>query len=178
MPPVASPDRSRPGPLLEWARRGQLSGCRDPELEQELRRLEVGSFPSRRLLAEYLSWVFWRTVRDAPFTITVQAHTDRAVDVGETEDGRQSVWLKGRAEPLVADVVFLAQGHLATEPLGSSRELAVQARAHALTDVPEDYTADIDLSVLAPGDDVLVRGAGLSFIDLAVLLTWISGAFI
>src|SRR5205085_10993729 len=40
-----------------------------------------------------------------------------------------------------------------------------------LTYLPTGYTADLDLSRLEPGQDVLVRGAGLAFVDLAVLLT-------
>jgi hypothetical protein len=37
--------------------------------------------------------------------------------------------------------------------------------------VPTGYTADLDLSALRPGEHVLVRGAGLAFVDLVTLLT-------
>ncbi len=51
-------------------------------------------------------------------------------------------------------------------------ELALAARAAAsgLRYLPPEQTTDSDLSVLAPGETVLVRGMGLAFIDLIVLL--------
>ncbi|CAM5348297.1 hypothetical protein SALBM311S_01786 [Streptomyces alboniger] len=50
-------------------------------------------------------------------------------------------------------------------------ELAAYAGAHGLVHLPPDFTADSDLSPLAPGEPVLVRGFGLAFVDLMVLLT-------
>lgn len=45
------------------------------------------------------------------------------------------------------------------------------AARHRLTYLPPAFTADSDLSALGPGEPVLVRGFGLAFIDLMVLLT-------
>ena len=47
--------------------------------------------------------------------------------------------------------------------------IADAARA-GLTYVPPAFTADADLSALAPGQDVIVRGMGLAAVDLVVLL--------
>ncbi|MDQ0778248.1 hypothetical protein QF026_006714 [Streptomyces aurantiacus] len=49
--------------------------------------------------------------------------------------------------------------------------MAAYARAHGLVHLPPDFTADSDLSALGPGEPVLVRGFGLAFVDLMVLLT-------
>ena len=72
---------------------------------------------------------------------------------------------------LDVDAVLLAQGHLDASPTPAEQATAARAARHGLTYLPTAYTADVDLSVLAPGEDVLVRGAGLAFVDLAVLLT-------
>jgi GNAT superfamily N-acetyltransferase len=161
-----------PGPtFLRWAALPHPVGPATPELEAERAGVRGLTFPTRRLLTEYLAWGFWRTVRQAPENVTVQVHTDRAVDVTDTPDGRQLVHLQRAAEPLVADTVLLAQGHLFANALGAGAHLAQAAAQHGLTYLPEDYTADSDLSVLTPGQPVLVRGAGLAFIDLMVLVT-------
>jgi uncharacterized NAD(P)/FAD-binding protein YdhS len=164
----------RPGPtFLEWSRlrgpdRPDLS--ESPELDAERTAVEAMTFPSRRLLTEYLTWSFRRAVRSAPPNCALRVHRHRAVDVIETADGRQLVRLARPGPPLVADVVLLAQGHLPTEPLGASADIAALAAEYGLTYLAEEYTADSDLSVLRPGEDVVVRGAGLAFVDLAVLL--------
>jgi hypothetical protein len=72
---------------------------------------------------------------------------------------------------LAADAVLLAQGHLDAHPTPTERATSRRATAAGLTYVPTGYTADLDLSRLQPGQDVLVRGAGLAFVDLMVLLT-------
>jgi hypothetical protein len=45
------------------------------------------------------------------------------------------------------------------------------ARRRGLTRLPPAFTADADLSALRAGEPVLVRGFGLAFVDLMVLLT-------
>ncbi|HEY6797295.1 MAG TPA: FAD/NAD(P)-binding protein [Kineosporiaceae bacterium] len=160
-----------PGPtFLEWARMPRLAGTGAPELDAERAAVHGMTFPTRRLLTEYLGWTFRRAVRSAPANLTVRVHPDRAVDITDAADGRQLVHLERAGDPLVADVVLLAQGHLPAGPLGRSVETARAAAEHGLTYLPEEYTADSDLSVLQPGQDVLVRGAGLAFIDLMVLV--------
>lgn len=163
----------RPGPtFLEWAR--AHGAALEADLEAERADVHGMSFPSRRLLTAYLTWTFERTLRSSPRTVTVRLHHDRAVDLtsdgGHDGDGRQVVHLE-RGGTLEADAVLLAQGHLPTEPVGGSAELAAAAHRHALTYLAEDLTADADHSCLRPGQDVIVRGAGLAFVDLVVLLT-------
>ena len=72
---------------------------------------------------------------------------------------------------LDADAVLLAQGHLDAPPTPAERRPQPGRPGTGLTYLPTGYTADLDLSRLAPGEDVLVRGAGLAFVDLMVLLT-------
>ncbi|MFF1568419.1 FAD/NAD(P)-binding protein [Streptomyces sp. NPDC058293] len=143
-----------PGPALhEWA------------------DLDGRAFADRQLQGAYLGWVYERSVAALPPGVTVRHHPRRALRVSGPREGRQQVWLDGRARPLLADTVVLAQGHLDAELDEEQRELSAYAREHGLVHLPPDFTADSDLSALAPGEDVLVRGFGLAFVDLMVLLT-------
>ncbi|MGV9889816.1 FAD/NAD(P)-binding protein [Streptomyces sp. NPDC003395] len=144
----------RPGPTLhEWA------------------GLDGRTFADRQIQGRYLRWVHQQTLAALPPEITVHHHRRRAVRIGGPRDGRQQVWLEGLDRPLDADLVVLTLGHLDAEPDAEQRALTAYARAHGLVHLPPDYTADTDLSALAPGQRVLVRGFGLAFVDLMVLLT-------
>ncbi|MGW1886359.1 FAD/NAD(P)-binding protein [Streptomyces sp. NPDC001970] len=144
----------RPGPTLaEWA------------------GLDGQSFPSRRQQGAYLRWVHERAVAALPPGVAVHEHRTRALRVSGPRDGRQRVWLEGRGTPLLADAVVLTLGHLDAEPDDEQRKLAEFAARHGLVHVPPDFTADSDLSAVPAGEPVIVRGFGLAFIDLMVLLT-------
>jgi uncharacterized NAD(P)/FAD-binding protein YdhS len=144
----------RPGPTLhEWA------------------AIDGSTFADRRLQGAYLRWVHEKAVAALPLDVTVHHHPHRALRVSGSREGRQQVWLEGRARPLLADLVVLTLGHLDAELDQEQHELAAYARTHGLVHLPPDFTADSDLSSLAPGEPVLVRGFGLAFVDLMVLLT-------
>ncbi|MET7937650.1 FAD/NAD(P)-binding protein [Streptomyces sp. NPDC005322] len=165
----------RPGPsLAEWAdgvRSGTIAVALPPELLAEARALTGQSFATRRLQSAYLRWVYERSVAALPPGITVHEHRRRAVRVTGPREGRQRVWLEGRSDPLTADAVVLALGHLNAEPDPEQRALTAFAAEHGLVHLPPEFTADSDLSGLLAGEAVLVRGLGLAFVDLMVLLT-------
>ncbi|MFI1813480.1 FAD/NAD(P)-binding protein [Streptomyces sp. NPDC020422] len=143
-----------PGPTLaEWA------------------GIDGRTFPSRPQQGAYLRWVYERARAALPPTVTVHEHPTTALRVTGPRDGRQRVWLDGHAVPLTADLVVLALGHLDAHPDRRQRELADFAARHGLVHLPPDFTADTDLSALPAGEPVLVRGFGLAFVDLMVLLT-------
>ena len=157
----------RPGPsLAQWT---DWSGV-EPGVRAELAAMEPTSFPSRRVQSAYLRWFHEVAVSSLPDGSKVTAHTTKAVRITGSAQVRQRVWLADRAEPLVADVVVLVLGHLDTVMAPEHRELADHAAAHGLAYLPPDYTADSDLSAVPAGEDVVVRGMGLAFVDLAVLL--------
>ncbi len=165
----------RPGPsLAEWAervRRGAVAPPGPARLADEVRALTPTAFPSRRVQSAYLSWVFEQAVAALPPGVRVHVHACRATRVTGPREGRQQVWLEGVARPLAADLVVLALGHLDAEPDRGQGELSSFAAAHGLVHLPPAYTADCDLSALRPGEPVIVRGFGLAFVDLMVLLT-------
>ncbi|MFG2787535.1 FAD/NAD(P)-binding protein [Streptomyces sp. NPDC048419] len=128
-------------------------------------------FADRQMQGSYLRWVHERAVAALPPDVTVHHHARRALRIGGPPEGRQQVWLEGLPRPLPADLVVLALGHLDAELAGEQSELATYARTHGLVHLPPDFTADTDLSSLKAGEPVLVRGFGLAFVDLMVLLT-------
>jgi hypothetical protein len=71
---------------------------------------------------------------------------------------------------LRVDAVVLASGHLDATPTAAELDLAARAAAAGLRYLPPEQTTDSDLSVIEPGEPVIVRGTGLAFVDLAVLL--------
>lgn len=133
--------------------------------------LDGRTFADRPRQGAYMRWVYERAVAALPPGIRVQHHPHRALRVNGPREGRQQVWLQGRSRPLLADLVVLSLGHLDAELDDEQRELAAYAQEHGLVHLPPDFTADSDLSRLAPGEPVLVRGFGLAFVDLMVLLT-------
>ncbi|MFD3535544.1 FAD/NAD(P)-binding protein [Streptomyces sp. NPDC058664] len=144
----------RPGPTLaEWA------------------GIDGGTFPTRPQQGAYLRWVYERARASLPPSVTVHEHRTTALRVGGPREGRQRVWLDGRSVPLLADLVVLTVGHLDAEPDQEQRALADFAARHGLVHLPPGFTADTDLTALRAGEPVLVRGLGLAFVDLTVLLT-------
>ncbi|MEW1772276.1 FAD/NAD(P)-binding protein [Streptomyces sp. NPDC086777] len=133
--------------------------------------LDGRTFADRQIQGRYLRHVHDRAVADLPDGITVHHHPRRALRISGPREGRQQVWLEGRPRPLLADLVVLALGHLDAELDPDQAALAAYADAHGLVHLPPDFTADSDLSALPPGEPVLVRGFGLAFVDLMVLLT-------
>ncbi|OAQ60367.1 FAD-dependent oxidoreductase protein [Pochonia chlamydosporia 170] len=149
----------RPGPsLYDWAREAI------PELGPD-------DYATRSQYGGYLEWVFAEVVRRAPLNIRIQVHVALAVRVNEAVDGSQILTLStGENLPDLAAVV-LAQGHLPLRPDPELQKLSNYASENALRYFPPSNPADIDLSVIAPGESVLLRGLGLNFFDHMALLT-------
>ncbi|GAA2550790.1 FAD/NAD(P)-binding protein [Pseudonocardia hydrocarbonoxydans] len=161
----------RPGPSMwDWVRSGPEV---DPELAEELAGVTASTFPSRRLQSAYLGWVLQHVIDGLPAGMRAHVHRTRATglteDPGPDGGATQVVHLEG-APPLRVDAVVLASGHLDATPTADEVALAGRAAAAGLRYLPPEQTTDSDLSVLAPGETVLVRGMGLAFVDLVVLL--------
>jgi uncharacterized NAD(P)/FAD-binding protein YdhS len=155
-----------PGPSFwDWAQTGPEVG---PELADELARVTATTFPSRRLQSAYLGWVLQDVVGRLPAGMRVHLHRTRVT--GLTEDGETQIVELEDGSQLCADAVVLASGHLDATPTADERDLGARAAAAGLRYLPPEQTTDTDLSVLQPGETVLVRGLGLAFIDLVVLL--------
>src|SRR5690606_3440905 len=128
-------------------------------------------FASRRVQALYLEWFFGQVLAALPSTVSVTVHRTTATAV-RAGDGPATwnVELEDRA-PLGADLLLLAAGHTDSRPNAARHELAAFARRHGGTYLGPSQASDAQVELLGAGQDVIVRGMGLAFVDLMALLT-------
>ncbi|MFE7761561.1 FAD/NAD(P)-binding protein [Streptomyces sp. NPDC057438] len=155
---------------------------------EEARRLGPDTYPTRAFHGHYLEWVFRHLTRTAPGRVTVRTHRTTAVALtddtgpgrGEDTAGRygagvpappQRVTLANGDRLAGLDAVVLALGHGALTPSPEERALCSFAERHRLAYVAPANPADADLSRIAPGTPVALRGLGLNFFDCLALLT-------
>jgi uncharacterized NAD(P)/FAD-binding protein YdhS len=149
----------RPGPTLaDWAQRIAPDLRLAPDLAAEARHVTAETFATRRLCGAYLQWCLRRALAGMPASVRVRTHAARAIGLREAAGGQLIALSTG--DSVEADAVVLAQGNIdgIPAPPGSAR-------------LAPGYTADLDLTGLRPGQDVLVSGLGLAFIDLMALVT-------
>ncbi|WP_211881976.1 FAD/NAD(P)-binding protein [Pseudarthrobacter albicanus] len=180
------------GPGLEQWAAGVLDGsiADVPELPadlmRQLRSLTGATFPTRQLQSKYLEWFFRRAAGALGPDAAVTVHRDLAVAVEPViepgagtaagsgvdpgpDGGGYLVRLAGGAA-LRADVVVSALGHTDSLPDGASAAWGDFAARHGGFHAAPGYTTDVDYSPIAAGQDVIVSGMGLAFVDLLVLL--------
>lgn len=85
--------------------------------------------------------------------------------------GAQTLVLDSGRELSGLSAVVLAQGHLPAIGDEGQQHLSAYAARHGLRHIPPANPADVDLSAVAPGERVLLRGLGLNFFDHMALLT-------
>ncbi|MFJ7159116.1 FAD/NAD(P)-binding protein [Streptomyces sp. NPDC101118] len=152
----------------------------DDETLAEARDLGPDTYPTRALYGQYLTWVFGRVTASAAAHTTVRVHASRAVALEDDEPGAgpggaQTVVLEDGTRLTGLGAVVLAQGHVQVRPTDTEREFAAYAARHGLTYIAPSNPADVDLSAVAPGETVLLRGLGLNFFDYMALFTHARG---
>ena len=149
----------QPGPsLYVWATDAE------PELGPD-------DYASRAQYGGYLEWVFHEVLRRTPPNVKIKVHAALAVRLDDERHGRQTLTLStGRTLSHLAAVI-LAQGHVPLLAGPEQQQLATYAKRNGLRYFPPANPADVDLSVLAPGEPVLLRGLGLNFFDYMALFT-------
>ncbi|AHH95628.1 FAD/NAD(P)-binding protein [Kutzneria albida] len=168
-PSVACEGPIVPGPsLYEWALDAD-SREYPPRVLAEARALGPDSYPSRSLYGYYLEWVFQRLTGQPGIAVTV--HRATALTLEDARDGRQVLTLDNGSTVDNLDAVVLALGHGPVVLTEQETELHEFAEQHALRYVPPSNPADVDLSGVAPGERVALRGMGLNFFDYLALFT-------
>jgi hypothetical protein len=157
-----------PGPSLwEWA-----SSIRSQD--EEAASLGPNSYPTRAFYGAYLNDCFERIVANAPAHVRVAVHRSRAVAMADTHGvsgGPQGIRLDDGTRLNQLDAIVLAQGHVSTRLTPQQERTASLARIHHLTYVTPANPAEVDLSGIAAGEPVLLRGLGLNFFDYMALFT-------
>jgi hypothetical protein len=167
-----------PGPTLyEWAR--ELAGLgpdsgHDPATLAEAGSLGPNTYPTRAFYGSYLHNSFLRVVERAPGHVTVQVHGSRVVAMADTygvRGGPQGIRLENGTRLNRLDAIVLAQGHVSARLTAHEERVASLARIHHLTYITPANPADLDLSGIRPGQNVILRGLGLNFFDHMALFT-------
>ncbi|MCU1548277.1 MAG: FAD/NAD(P)-binding protein [Arthrobacter sp.] len=191
------PAADGPG-LADWAA-GVLEGSitdvpgLPAELRRQLQEFSGTTFPTRQLQSVYLEWFFRQAVARLAPDAAVTVHRDTAVSIeaGSVEPGSRVGTVPpgegsfpGRESDapggyfvrladgtvLRADVVVSALGHTDSLPDAASAAWADFAARHGGFHAAPSYTTDVDYSAVSPGQEVIVSGMGLAFVDLLVLL--------
>jgi hypothetical protein len=161
-----------PGPSLwEWA---AALVDHDDETLAEAASLGPNSYPTRAFYGAYLHDSFRRVVANAPAHVTVHVHRSHAVAMADTHGvrgGPQGIRLANGTRLNDLDAIVLAQGHVAARLTPQQERTASLARIHHLTYLTPGNPAEVDLSVVAAGEPVLLRGLGLNFFDYMALFT-------
>ncbi|MFF1252034.1 FAD/NAD(P)-binding protein [Pseudarthrobacter sp. NPDC058329] len=174
---------SRGPSLAEWAAAvvdGSITDVPDfpRPLREQLRSLTGATFPTRQLQSQYLEWFFRRAARSLDRSVTVHRTTavavSRAIEepspADSTEGAGKHLVELANGRTLQADVVVTALGHTDARPDATSAAWAGFAERHGGYHAAPSYTTDVDYSPIAPGQDVIVSGMGLAFVDLLVIL--------
>ncbi|MFJ4875040.1 FAD/NAD(P)-binding protein [Streptomyces sp. NPDC088745] len=174
---MAGPVEAGPS-LHEWARElaalspvEELLGGHDDATLAEARALGADSYPTRAFYGCYLEEMFRRVVCGAPAHLEVRVHRSTAVSLADEtpgSGGAQSLLLADGTRLAGLDAVVLALGHVRAEEPGAPDP---RAAALGLAHFPPANPADLDLSGIAPGTPVLLRGLGLNFFDHMALFT-------
>ncbi len=187
--------------LAGWAEEIRAGRIAQPtaatDLRAEIDGLHADSFASRRLQALYLEWFTGRVLAALPSTIEVRVHRTLAEGIeglGTTGASGTGAPERTDADParpadpvhpaegpwrvllahgghLEADLLLVTVGHTDARPTPARHALAAFARRHGGAYVPPSAARDVDLSGITAGQDVIVRGMGLAFVDLLSLLT-------
>jgi hypothetical protein len=164
-----------PGPsLYQWAKslpeRQAPTGYQDEVLAQA-RALGADSYPTRGFYGHYLEWVARHVVTSAPEHVRVVVHRCIAVSLDDEGGGSQVLRLADGTVLRGLDAVVLAQGHVDAGLTAEQARLQEFAIRHGLTYLAPANPADVDLSSVYPGEEVILRGLGLNFFDHMALLT-------
>ena len=134
-----------------------------------------GEFPSRNVYGRYLAWAFEQALAALPARVRVHRHREWVRSVLPTADGGYRLVLDPAGQgarqdgttAVSAAVVILALGWLeAQSHHGVSEGLPERAAW-----IAPGHPAEQDLSTIADGAPVLVRGLGMGFFDALSLLT-------
>ncbi len=158
-----------PGPTLaEWCRlvtADPAQAALPSEVAAEAARTQAASSPSRLLYGHYLRWCFARIVDAAPDRVRVDvvpaAVTSAARGgAGETGAGGNGWTLTAGGASYEVDAVVLAVGWLPRA--GAAPHPRIVAPGNPI---------DQDVTAIAPGETVAVRGVGMGFFDVVSMLT-------
>lgn len=138
-----------------------------PDFEEEMRATVPHSNPSRALYGEYINWCYRVALAELPENVVVTEHRAKAVGVTASSDDAFDIIELSDGTICRADSTIIASGWTIPALNPQEQEFAASEAVWVRPNSP----AEQDFSVLPAGEDVLVRGLGMSFYDLMALVT-------
>lgn len=138
-----------------------------PDFEEEMRATVPHSNPSRALYGEYINWCYRVALAELPENVVVTEHRAKAVGVTASSDDAFDIIELSDGTICRADSTIIASGWTIPALNPQEQEFAAAETVWVRPNSP----AEQDFSVLPAGEDVLVRGLGMSFYDLMALVT-------
>jgi len=162
--PDDGPWRAGAGPsLYEWL-------CARADVMGE-ERPSPNTYAPRRVYGQYLCAVYHSIVANLPAGVEVSPIRGWAQSLRKEPDGRHSLAISGKRE-ITVDKVVLVTGHPRTRSDDQDSTLLDFASRHRRTRyLRGDSAADMDLEGISANETVAVLGLGLTFYDVASLLT-------
>jgi uncharacterized NAD(P)/FAD-binding protein YdhS len=161
-----SPDEEHPPPygvsLHEWATRmgyrWQGDSCR---IASGGRPLSEHDYLPRRIMGQYLAWLYRTLLACAPASLEIVEHRTRATDIVRSVEGGELVHLEDGGV-LPVSHVFLTTGHTENLPVDGG-----PSEPHLRSPYPIEQYADLGGRFA----DVGIAGMGLVAMDLVAALT-------
>lgn len=138
-----------------------------PDFDEEMRATKPWSNPSRALYGEYIRWCYHVALGELPDTVEVTEHLSKAVGVTSSSDNSFDIIELADGTICRADATIIASGWTIPALNPQEQEFADAPAVWVRPNSP----AEQDFSKLPAGEDVLVRGLGMSFYDLMALVT-------
>ena len=166
------------GPTLaEWGdlvQRGAIAFTPpDDEVAAELAAFGPQSFATRRLFSCYLRWYYDHVRSLAPASISIEEVTGTVTAVRECGSRHELAYVDaaGVSRTRSVDIVVYTVGHTDSEPTATEVATRTRAAGLGLSYWPTNYASDANFDAIPAEEALLVRGLGLSFIDIVVRLT-------
>ncbi|KRM71743.1 FAD/NAD(P)-binding protein [Lacticaseibacillus brantae] len=137
-------------------------------LAEEAAGLGPNDYASRALYGAYIHWVYAELNQRKQANTTITLHQ---VPVSAVQKHGEQFQVTATDGVIAVDEVVMALGNLENTPTREQEQLADFAAEHQLTYIQPGFPNEADLSTVAAGDNVIVRGLGLSFFDFMARFT-------
>ncbi|MDR0899315.1 MAG: FAD/NAD(P)-binding protein [Lactobacillaceae bacterium] len=153
--------------MYEWMQQdAETFIASHPEFNDYRDQLKLGSgdYTNRGLMGVYASWFYQRTLERMPNNVTLRFVQDKIVEMKKSR-GKFKLTTEDQDNNWSADFVVLATGHAHNKLSKEEASFNKFAEQNDLTYVRPGHPSEANLDIVAPKENVIVRGLGLSWFD-------------
>lgn len=131
--------------------------------------LDSKDYAPRILYGAYIKWFYDELIKLQPVEVATTIHEDQVTALSRNSDG--SVTIQTRDKAFTFDKVVMSLGQQDNYLNNREQGLAQYAEDNHLRYLAPTHPGDADLSGIPAGEDIIIRGLGLSFNDYISELT-------